>query len=109
MEYKLNIKKNTCSQRLGNCSEFRMMTMYSYANAIFDHHETLKFGLSAFISSVGGNLGLFLGFSLLGTLFAIKGYVFDQILKRSKESAVMIVKPPLNSRDIVNNDIHHFP
>ena len=71
MEYKLNIKKNTCSQRLGNCSEFRMMTMYSYANAIFDHHETLKFGLSAFISSVGGNLGLFLGFSILSTLMAI--------------------------------------
>ena len=40
---------------------------------------SLKIDLSTFISNVGGNLGLFVGFSVLGSLF----FIYDFITSKS--------------------------
>ena len=45
--------------------------MYTMDNHVTHKDQALLFNLNAFISAVGGNSGLFLGFSLLNTLLSL--------------------------------------
>lgn len=53
----------------GTREMFTTVTLSHQPLAHVEHKEDFMFSFNAFLSAVGGNLGLFLGFSLLSTMF----------------------------------------
>ena len=70
-----NAKHNTF-ERASNQSEIVLMFTYQ-SDEIKIEEETLMMGTSSYIGSVGGSLGLFLGFSFFSSL----SYFFGKLLK----------------------------
>ena len=48
---------------------------YASLNVMVDEHKPLV-DLNSFVNAVGGGLGLFLGFSIIDTLFFVSRFIF---------------------------------
>ena len=62
-----------------NSPSKRFLNMYYATTNVKVSTTSLKIDVSTFISNVGGNLGLFVGFSVLGSLF----FIYDFITSKS--------------------------
>ena len=57
----------------------RTVAMYFTTTDVTTYTEARLIDFSGFVSAVGGNLGLFLGFSFLGMLFDLYGYIENSL------------------------------
>ena len=60
-------------------STYRYLNIYYGTTNVKVSTTSLKIDLNTFISNVGGNLGLFVGFSVLGGLFFIYDFISQHI------------------------------
>ena len=71
----------------------RYITMYYTTSDVATFTEDRLIDFSGFVSAVGGNLGLFLGFSFLGMLFSLYEYIENVLLtKLTKQDKLKKVK-----------------
>jgi hypothetical protein len=66
----------------------RSLVMYYTTAEVKTYSSERIIDLSTFISSTGGNLGLFLGFSFLGMFFSFYEWVQQQFLMKKQGSRV---------------------
>lgn len=55
--------------------DFKRLTVSYQPMSLMEEREDYMFSTNAFLSAVGGNLGLFLGFSILSCMFDLLGFV----------------------------------
>ena len=80
----LNIKNVTRNIASGNKSEIsvpRVFYIYYGTTDVQVSTTSLKIDRNTFISNVGGNLGLFVGFSVFGGLSCIYNFIASHICK----------------------------
>jgi hypothetical protein len=54
----------------------------SYSSLLVEERtETIIYDLECLLTSLGGNLGLFLGFSCFSTLVGVLKFIFEKIIK----------------------------
>lgn len=58
---------------------YRYLNIYYGSTNVKVYTTSLKIDINTFISNVGGNLGLFVGFSVLGGLFSIYDFISQHI------------------------------
>jgi hypothetical protein len=61
----------------------KLLYLYYHENEIEVSKQTKLVTFNGFISSFGGSLGLFLGFSCLPTLFMMKKFIKDRIFSKN--------------------------
>ena len=73
------------NQRKVNSKSFeRIISMYYTTSDIATYTENRLIDFSGFVSAIGGNLGLFLGFSFLGILFSFYECFENVLLSKYK-------------------------
>ena len=80
---------------------YRYLSIYYGTTDVKASTTSLKIDLNTFISNVGGNLGLFVGFSVLGGLFFIYDFtVFVPPIGRGSKFSIQILTPHTLSFDL---------
>ena len=77
----------TKSSKKNHTSFTRSIGMYYTTAYVATFTEDHLIDFSGFVSAVGGNLGLFLGFSFLGMLFSLYEYIENVVLSKSTQPA----------------------
>ena len=75
------------SSKENHTSFTRSINMYYTTADVATFTEDQLIDFSGFVSAVGGNLGLFLGFSFLGMLFSLYEYIENKVASKSTQLA----------------------
>ena len=73
-------------------SQLRYVYLYYTTADEITYSSDLLIDFPGFISATGGNLGLFLGFSFMGMLFTLYGWMEDRFLNRNFEKSTKVRK-----------------
>ena len=74
-------KNKTKKTKKSKISSTRSLNIYFATTDVKVYTTSYKIDLNTFISNVGGNLGLFVGFSVLGGLFSIFDFIASHVCK----------------------------
>ena len=74
-------KQKTKKPKKANIPSTRTLGIYFATTDVKVYTTSYKIDLNTFISNVGGNLGLFVGFSVLGGLFFIYDFIASHVCK----------------------------
>ena len=74
-------KEKTKKTKKSKISSTRSFTFYFATTDVKVYTTSYKIDLNTFISNVGGNLGLFVGFSVLGGLFFVYDFIASHVCK----------------------------
>ena len=87
-------------QASANRTSYPRLIMVYYTTADETTYTSeLLIDLPTFISSIGGNLGLFLGFSFIGILFPLYEWIEQQLLRRNPNTNPTIIDEAKDGAD----------
>lgn len=100
IQYVVQSKTRHCKSFRQNCSALKELWISLVSNNVLYCTTVLQVDFNCFVSSIGGNLGLFLGFSILSSLFSIYACFSRQKLQNWKSK--LLIQGQTSKSHIVN-------